>query len=71
MPFNDTLSVATAPEDPSSTAKNEIFVNFQEFFLPEIFFVEYVGTEYLGCDPASQILKTFSREPSFNCSVVL
>ena len=71
MSLINTLSISATPEDAGSAAEEEILVDFQELFLPEVFLVQYIGAEDLGCYAASQIFKTFASEASFNCSIVL
>lgn len=71
MPLIDTLSISASPENSSSAAEQEIFVDFQKLLLPEIFLVEYVSAEYLGRHSSGQIFQTFTCEATFDRSIVL
>ena len=71
MPFVDSLSKSTSPENAGGTSKQEILVDFQEFLFPEVFFVQYIRAENFCCYATSQVFKTFACEASFNRSEVL
>jgi hypothetical protein len=65
-----TLSPRT-PKDTGSTSKEKVFVDFHEFFLPEVVLIKDVGAEDLGCDPSSKVFETLSSEATFDGGVIL
>ncbi len=65
MAFLDAFALAPAFEDPSGAAKEEVFVDVEQFVLPEGFFVEDIGGEELDCYAASKVFDTFTSEASF------
>lgn len=60
----------TATPDTSGTAKQEILIDFHEFFGPEVLLVEYVSCVYLRCDAAGEILDPLAAIAAFDSGVV-
>lgn len=70
MSFLNSLSFTPGVEKACSASKEEFFIELHELIVPEPILVEHVRGEQFCSHPSRPIFDAFSRESSFDGSII-